>query len=189
MMAAGRKFNIYPDRPGELKQVVKVNAGTLTVAEGKTFLGTDNSVSFAADLAVGDTVVAYEVNSAGDIVVAKREHGDLHPIGEVTSEPKLVGIEPAVGTHTYGNYSYEVEILFYGNRIRTRKVYVAQSSNITVNQFLKIAAHDGFDNELEASSLATSFIALDGITASGSEVTHIDIPVLEGYEIQTADVT
>jgi hypothetical protein len=188
-MAATKIFNIYPERPGELKIIAKANAGTLTIAEGKTFLGTDNSVSFASDLAVGDLVVPYEVNSAGDIVVSKRAYTSEQPIGEVTSIPKLAGVEPAVGTHTYGNYDYEVEILIYGQRIRTRTVYTAQSNNLTAGQFLKACAQSGFANELEESATETSYIGLDAITASGSGVTHNDIAVLEGFELQTTDAS
>lgn len=188
-MAVSKIFNVYPERPGELTFTCKINAGTLTTASGKTFLGTESTHSFAADLEVGDLVVGYEVNTDGDLVVAKREHTDLQPIGEVVTEPKLVGVEPSVGSHTYGNYNYEATIMFYGQRIRTRTVYVAQSDNLAVNQFLKVAAQSGFDNELEESATMTSYVALDPITASGSAVSHVDIAVLEGFEPQTSDLS
>ncbi len=188
-MAATQIYNVYPERPGELTFTCKINAGTLTVASGKTFLGTENSISFSADLAVGDKVVAYEVNAKGEIVVAKRAHTDERPIGEVITEPKLVGVEPSVASHRYGDYDYECTILFYGQRIRTQTVYVAQSDNFSAGQFLKACAQSGFANELEESATETSMIGLDAIAASGSGVTHVDIPVLEGYELQTTDAS
>jgi hypothetical protein len=184
-MAAKKIFNIFPDRPGELKVSCKINAGTLTTALGKTMLGSEKTHSFAADLELGDKVVAYEVNSNGDLVVAARAYTDEQAIGEVVSVPKLAGVEPSIGEHTYGNYNYECDILFYGQRIRTQTVYVAQSNNLTVMQFLKPCAQDGFANELEESATLTSRVALDSITASSSAVTHVDIPVLEGYESGT----
>jgi hypothetical protein len=184
-MAAQKIFNIFPDRPGELKVSCKINAGTLTTALGKTMLGSEKTHSFASDLELGDKVIAHEVNSDGDLVVIKRAYTDAQPVGEVVSVPKIVGVEPAVGTHTYGNYNYECDILFYGQRIRTQTVYVAQSNNLTAMQYLKPCAQNGFANELEETTILTSRISLDAITASSSGVTHVDIPVLEGFESGT----
>jgi len=188
-MAVSKIFNIYPERPGELIVNCKINAGTLTTAAGKTFMGTENSQSFASDVEEGDLVVGYEVDSSGDIVVTGRAHTDAQPVGEIVSEPKLMGVEPTVGSHTYGNYEYRADILFYGQRIRTRTVYVAQSDSLLVNQFLKASAQSGFANELEESATMTGYVALDPITASGSGITHVDIAVLEGFEAQTSDLT
>jgi hypothetical protein len=188
-MAASKIFNIYPDRPGELKQNCKINAGTLTSANGKIFLGSERTHSFASDVEVGDLVVAYETDSDGDLVVAGRAYTDLQPIGEIVSEPRLVGVEPAVGEHTYGNYEYRADVLFYGQRIRTRTVYVAQSNNISANQFLKAAAQSGYENELEESGTQTGYVILDGLTASSSAVSHQSAPVLEGFEVQTSDLS
>lgn len=188
-MTATTIFNIYPDRPGELIVRCRINAGTLTIASGKTFLGDENSVSFADDVELGNLIVGYEVDSDGYIVVTKREHTDANPVGEIVSEPRLQGVEPSVGTHTYGNYVYEADVLFYGQRIRSRTIYVAQSDNLSVNQFLKACAQSGYDDELEESSTQTGYVVLDSLTASSSAATHQDAAVLEGYEVQTSDLS
>ena len=183
----------YPDKPdGRLQVACRLSEGDMTVANGATALGTDITYSFTAPLAYGDKVVAAGVDSAGRIIVAKRTNSDEQAIGEVMTAPSFVGFPPTtLGVFTAGNYTQrEATIFFYGKRIRTLDVYLAQSDNLAAMNFLKPCAVSNYANYFQESTLLTSRISLQAASASASAASTVKVAVLEGYESgTTADAT
>ncbi len=189
----------YPDKPGRLQVRCKVEEGDMTVAESNNVLGSDVAYSFTSELKGpkpgvrdGDQVVAVGRDAAGNLIVRKRAVGDPQPIGEVITERvDFVGVPTVeLGTYTSGTYERrEATILLYGQRIRSLNVYVAQSDNLAVMDFLKACSVDGYPNCYQESTTMTSRIALETVTASTSAASTVKIAVLEGFEVGTSDLT
>lgn len=190
-MAIKKIPEFYPKAPGKLDVTVKLSEGTLTVAEVNTGFGTDIGYSFASGVAVGDQLVAAGLTSDGDILLAKRVYNDGKPVvAEVITEPKMIRKFKAAGTYTWGNYEpREATVRFYGRAIRVLKVYLAQSANLAAGEYLKAAAVQNYENCYTEATVSTSRVSLEAVTASGSAASESTAVVLEGYEVETPDVT
>lgn len=188
-MTASIINEFYPDKPGALQVRARLSEGNLTVADVNTALGTRKGYSFAAECSKGDQVIAAGLDSDGALMVAVRGESDAQPIGEIITEPEFVGVAPTA-SKTAGNYGRrEATILFYGQRIRTLNVYLAQSDNLALSDFLKPCTVDTYENYFMESATMTSRIALKAVTASGSAASTATIPVLEGFEVATSDLS
>jgi hypothetical protein len=163
----------------------------MTVAQGNIALGTELTYAFSAEVSKDDLVVASGVTDDGELKVAKRAYNDAQPIGEVITEPKFMGqIEKTAGTYTTGNYQRRRgTVRFFGQRIITRDIYLPQSQDLSAGEFLMPCNNDTYANYLEETTTQTSRIALEGATASGSAVSTTTVPVLEGFEVGSPDLT
>lgn len=190
-MTAVHKFEFDPKPNGRLQVRCALSEGTLTVSEGAGVRGSRLNYAFASQIQgpkpgvrVGDKVVAAGVTSDGKILVAKRAYTDQQPIGEVITAPEFVGVPPTTETtYTWGNYTpREATILFYGKRIRTLPLYMAQSDNLAAGNYLKPCAVNTYHNYFAESSTLTSRVALNAVNASSSAASTSIVPVLEGFE-------
>lgn len=188
-MTASIINEFYPDKPGALQVTCKLSEGNVTVAESDGALGTVTTYSFASGAAKNDLVVAAGLDTDGSLMVAKRQESDTQPIGVIITQPEFRDIAPSASKNAGSYERREATILFFGQRIRTLDVYLAQSDNLALGDFLKGCTVDTFENYFMESATQTSRIALKAVTASGSAASTAKIPVLEGFEVGTSDLT
>lgn len=188
-MTASIINEFYPDKPGALQVRCRLSEGNLTVANVNTALGTDKGYSFATGAAKDDLVIAAGLDTDGTLMVAKRQESDAQPIGVIITEPEFRGVAPSASANAGSYERREATILFFGTRIRTLDVYLAQSDNLALSDFLKACTVDTYENYFMESATQTSRIALKAVTASSSAASTAKIPVLEGFEVGTSDLS
>jgi hypothetical protein len=189
----------YPDKPnGKLQVRCRISEGNMTVARKNGAFGTDIGYSFVSEAQgvdpnagffVGDKVVFDGIDDDGRIKVKKHVYNDGLPVvGEIMTKIDFVGVPTITpGTYTVGTFvPREATVLFYGKRIRTLSIYMAQSTNMTAGQYLVQNDVTGYEYAWTASASTgttrTSRVAVAAATASSSAASVAKIPVLEGYE-------